>query len=761
MNNKKEKLKKQKKQNTQRRPDRRASKKATQTNSAQARYRGLIVSVVIFLLLIIVILGVNLFTSTRLNQNAVEINASGRMRDLSESMTRDLFSLKMNDGDNIRSPYIRSTVDRLSKNEALFTHYLAAFDLGGQIKSETGQDIEIAAVTIPSARSNIETIKQEWNVYSQLIRDYLKTARDIKATAKPLDLAINQAQSASLALYNATNHLSQTIEVRSYQQAELLRSIQLGGIALVMLYFIFFMFYFIRKLRASDKQAAIARKETDDIMATISDGLFLVDKDLHIGSQYSAHLESILGQTNVAERSLDKLLESLVSQKDLETTRSYVGQLFNKKVKARLIMDLNPLNRVETQISDDKGHFSVRYLNFNFSRVYEGKDISRVLVGVSDITDKVKLERRLEREQLQYDQQMEMLTAILHADLSMLDSFLKHGHKGTEKINSILKHPGQTKTDLLRKTQEIYRVAHSLKGEASALGLESFVSITHELEDKLKTLQDSPRLSGNDFLSLTVTLDALIDMLSQVEFLIMRLGGVPASAIDSDSTPMSSFAPPPPLSSTTSTTASSEPITTIDTPSNNAPSQAATKARNEYYQRFVNEIAKRHKKSVILKTQGIEQLISNAQLSDELNEIIIQLIRNAIVHGIESPQVRTAQGKAKNGQLQIRFAYSNDNAVLVVEDDGQGIDYDAIREKAQTMNLVPKDALDTLSPKKLITLLFHSGFSTADSVDEDAGRGVGLDIIKSRIKAMDGKIQINTKQGQRTAFTIRIPQRGR
>lgn len=705
--------------------------KAVKTAPRAARYQGIIVSIVIFLLLILGILGLNLYSTFQINKNDVAINTSGQMRDLTQSMTRDLFSMQLSYGEDPNSPHINATLERLETNRKEFTQDLNALDLGGMITDYAGKGIKVDPLLMQEERKELGIVAKEWQGYGRLIADYVPTAKDLHSDSTQLDLAILKAQESSIIMYESLNKLVHSIRTRAEAQSDLLKIVQIAGIIAVILYFIIFMFYFMRKLRAADRVATEARRETEEIMATVNEGLFLVDQELKIGGQYSSRLESLIGQTSIANRHFDNLLETLVSQKDADTAKSFVSQLFNSKVKEKLIKDLNPLDRVEVQIADDNGMLSSRYLNFNFSRVYEGKLIKRILVGISDITSSVLLEKQLEQEQVQNDQQMEMLTSILHANPSMLNSFVSHAKDSTENVNNILKRPSKSQGDLREKATEIFREIHGLKGEASALELDSFVSLAHNFEDKLQSLQKQSSLSGNDFLPLTVILDQLIEQLNRVDFLMQRLGNTSqiASAVSGGDKLMPS---------------AEDVVEDTLTP---------------YFDNYIEKVAERNDKQVKLSTTGLGVLEADSDLSSRLNDIIVQLIRNAVVHGIETPAVREAQGKAAQGHLQIRFDKSaiTQEAFLSVEDDGRGIHYPSIREQLVADGVCSAAEAESLTKKQLIMLMFDGGFSTAEAATEDGGRGVGLDIIKARIDELKGKIQIHTKPNEQTRFIIRLP----
>lgn len=716
-------------------------KETTKAADQQNRYRGIIISIVIFLLLVLAILGMNLYSTQQVVRDEAKVDASAEMRDLVDSISRDLFNLKLNYGQNPKGPYITGMIKRIENNQSQLSHLINIFDKGGQITDLDGKPLDLPAVTFADERADIEKVKIDWAGFKPAITNYLKTAMDVSVDSTPLDLAVDQAQSSSIVLYNDLKTYSADVKRHAADRANLLQIIQLVGIAAVIAYFAVFIFYFMRKLRASDNEAIEARKEVDEIMETVSEGLFLVDKDLKIGTQYSEQLESIVGQKNIAGRKFEGLLESIASKKDLDTAKSFIGQLFNNKVKAKLIKDLNPLERVAVQVSDERGHFDARHLAFNFSRVYDKKDISKVLVSISDVTQEVLLEQRLEREQEQNDQQMEMLTSILHADESMLGSFLRNAHQRLNSINETLKRQTRKDADLKTKVSDIFREVHSLKGEASALDLESFVTLSDEFENKLNVLQGRSSLTGNDFLPLAVNLDELIDLTNRVDFLIERLGGLRGSASGQQSAEQF-----------------------VDAGSEATENYVQGKALDNYFSDYVENVCKRNGKKATLQTTGLEKLATRTGLVDGLKDAAIQLVRNAVVHGVEEPNDRLQNGKDEAGLLRIDFTENSDNghkeAVLVVEDDGKGIDYERIRQKAIDEGHFSAEEAANLSERQLIMLMFSTGFSTAQSVGEDAGRGVGLDVIRDRIRQMGGKIQIHSKVGERTRFIIRVPMVG-
>ena len=142
-----------------------------------------------------------------------------------------------------------------------------------------------------------------------------------------------------------------------------------------------------------------------------------------------------------------------------------------------------------------------------------------------------------------------------------------------------------------------------------------------------------------------------------------------------------------------------------------------------------------------------------------IQEITIQFMRNAMVHGIESPTDRMKSQKNVEARIDCHLSrLSNGMMELVFEDDGGGINYDAIREKAIASGQWSESDIDTWDNKKILSLIFTPGFSTLDQANDIAGRGVGMDVIKEKINYAKGKLQILTRKGRGTKFTVTLPE---
>lgn len=175
----------------------------------------------------------------------------------------------------------------------------------------------------------------------------------------------------------------------------------------------------------------------------------------------------------------------------------------------------------------------------------------------------------------------------------------------------------------------------------------------------------------------------------------------------------------------------------------------------ESYPRAVRDIAHSRGMEIDLVVQGTHIQMDRSVI-DQVNEALLHLIRNAAIHGIEDEKDRKKAGKQKTGRILLVARRERGEISISVEDDGRGLDLEAIKNKAVQLGLV--DPEDELSRTDVAKLIFRPGFSTAEKVTDIAGRGVGMDIVKSTIDEIGGSISIRTKKGEGTRFTIRVQQ---
>ncbi|HEX4574116.1 MAG TPA: chemotaxis protein CheA [Gemmatimonadales bacterium] len=173
------------------------------------------------------------------------------------------------------------------------------------------------------------------------------------------------------------------------------------------------------------------------------------------------------------------------------------------------------------------------------------------------------------------------------------------------------------------------------------------------------------------------------------------------------------------------------------------------------FPRLVRDLARELGKQVAFRVEGKEIELDRAIL-DELGDPLLHLLRNAVDHGIESPAERRRHGKPADGEIVLTAVRERASVAISVADDGRGIDRTKILERARRENVVDPHA-ETLSDDQLLRVLARPGFSTADAVTSVSGRGVGIDVVVTRIRALGGTIDIRSEQGKGTTFVLRLP----
>ena len=730
---------------------------ATTHNVDNKRYRSLIISIALFLSLIGALLAFTFYTSSLLERNTVLIDKTNQVANSAQAVIKDLFDLDSSYGEDTNSPHIQRVLERLEQNTALITSSITAIEQGGEITDVDGKSYDLPKIN-NNSQTKVAAANEQWLLLEPKIQTYLKDADNIMVdSSDELIQAVEQAKTSSLLINDSLDQLTDEVFINAERQASTIRLIQVLGVAAIFAYFLIFVFFFVRRLRDTDAEALAARRETQEIMETVNTGLFLLDKDLNIGQQHSRALNGIIGEDRLAGENFADVLRGRISDKDLRTTRQFIEQLYNPRVKEKLVDSLNPLHKVMLHNASGEESTTSRFLDFKFSRVYEDKDIARILVNVNDVSDAVYLEQRLEKERSQNDMQIEMLTTILNVNPKIINEFISNTKAHIDKMNNILKNPGSSQFELEGKLKAIYREMHSLKGEASALKLHSFTKIASDAEDKLDALQNQGKLSGNNFLPLAVHLDDLLSLSNTIETLGERINQAAPKANNNAKPVMSVKTVPQP--SVVQAQVADVATTNINVDGGNE-IDLSDESDNEhlsYYQDFAKDIAVRQGKKIQLNGHNLAHINIPERLKQPIKEISIQLLRNAVVHGIESPEARQSAGKSAIGSIDLEMQRDSQNLIIALQDDGQGIDYEGIRHKLIADGRFTQEEASQMTHGDLLKTLFASGFSTKEHADEDGGRGVGLDVIKALVKEHNGKLNVNTELGKMTRFVITLP----
>ncbi len=248
----------------------------------------------------------------------------------------------------------------------------------------------------------------------------------------------------------------------------------------------------------------------------------------------------------------------------------------------------------------------------------------------------------------------------------------------------------------------------------------------------MKTLREKAALSGNDFLPLVIKLDELLTHLQSIGDLVSRLSRLHVAQND---VPHSLIAVPD------------------DGKLQGGESDSGVAAM---LQQLAARVARENNKEATLRCTGFEEVPEDFRRL--VKDIGVQAVRNAIVHGIEKPAVRLSAGKSEQGTVRLSFQDLGDSGYkLIVEDDGQGLSTERIKEVALKKGFITAEKALTLDKQQIFSLLFQPGFSTMETATKDAGRGVGMNLIADLIHQMGGRISVATGAGKFTRLTMTMP----
>ncbi|MCI8947485.1 MAG: chemotaxis protein CheA [Lachnospiraceae bacterium] len=174
------------------------------------------------------------------------------------------------------------------------------------------------------------------------------------------------------------------------------------------------------------------------------------------------------------------------------------------------------------------------------------------------------------------------------------------------------------------------------------------------------------------------------------------------------------------------------------------------------FPRMIRDLQKKLNKKMELYMSGEETELDRTVV-DEIGDPLMHLLRNAADHGLESAELRKERGKPATGSIHLDAYQDGNNVIIEVSDDGGGINVAGVKEKAINRGVITPEQAENMSDKDIVNLLFLPSFSTAEKVTDVSGRGVGLDVVKSKIEALSGEVDVKTKFGEGSTWTIRLP----
>jgi CheY-like chemotaxis protein len=469
-------------------------------------------------------------------------------------------------------------------------------------------------------------------------------------------------------------------------------------------------------LEKQNQELILARRNTDNIFTYIEEGLFLLDENYQIQPQYSAALEKILCNKQLASNNFLSVIKSSINKDIFNNVSDYFDLLFQNEVDEMNFLELNPLINIEYQNNngneDDK-----KYLSFHFKRIKEEDQISGIMATVMDNTEQILLEKKLRETEEQSRRQVKLLQ-LLQTEPQLLKEFLLQTEKELLQIKQEIKKlsSGSNNSDTL---EIIYRTIHSIKGNANLFDLEFMVNTAHQFEEILMDLKEKPKVINTNRDQLNLYIDEMSSNLEEINILVDKLKQFYMNFNEK----------------------------------NSSSGDLLISAIKNLIVRFNQEL----NKNIEFKHKDFKTEAINSKDFLVIKDILIQLVRNAVYHGIEETEVRKKKGKNSKAIISLSSKIINDILYLTIRDDGRGLQTDKLSEKAISLGRWSKDQIMKWSTDKITNLIYESGISTSVESGLVAGRGMGMQIIKKKVEELKGNIEINFEPDNYCEFMISIP----
>jgi len=394
--------------------------------------------------------------------------------------------------------------------------------------------------------------------------------------------------------------------------------------------------------------------ERDEIAAmkdSMKIGLFFMNSNYVIQDHYSRYLEELLSETELFGRTFTDVIKDSVTENELQTIKDYFGMVIDQKYDQEILDDINPLNELHYI---NKTNSSRKVFQCGFAIVERGRGEVFILVTVYDITARIELQKRLEEEQNKRQEEMQSVFELIQVDPAVFSDFMEDIGQEFDAIDKVLKNKELSTHESLVK---IYQSIHAIKSNAVILGLNVFGNKVHNMESVIKKMRESKdEVPFVEMLNLTMDIEKLSNEREGFKVVIEKLQSYTRGGGE----------------------------------------VAVSKKQNvTVLIESLNKTAEKAAADMERKVKFISGDVDAAAIDRGprrvIKEILMQLIRNSVAHGIEPPRERAAKGKNETGIIKLSIKLVNNVINIELRDDGRGLDYKKIAEKAVRNKIIRKE----------------------------------------------------------------------
>ncbi|MDR0557485.1 MAG: hypothetical protein LBG43_06420 [Treponema sp.] len=462
----------------------------------------------------------------------------------------------------------------------------------------------------------------------------------------------------------------------------------------------------VEMLRRSFAALQVERDEIAAMKDNLRAGVFLMDKDYIIQDNYSRTLEDVLAATELQGRKFTELMEDSLNERELKSLEWYFDNILNRSLVQEQIDSMNILKEVRYRSVEQPVK---KRLSCEFAPVNRENGEIFILGTIEDITSEMALKKKLKMDERRRQENMRSFIEVLRLERPVINNFIESMERYLSRIMLALRKKDITSGNLINI---IAPMIHTIKLDAISLGLQDMAESLYDVEDVINQMRTEPVISFDTSLTLAIEIEQTLKirdkLVKDIETIFSRNS---AGNIDH-----------------------------------------REYIFIQYLMRACNYEAMDFNKKARFFPAEIDSAALQYIPRKLLKQLLVQLIRNAVQHGLEYPAERKNAGKSEQGTIALHITQSNQAIHIKLTDDGNGVDFDRIRKKALSLRLIKEEA--SYNKDILIQAMFTRGFS---SDEVDGADDMGLSLVYTKVREMNGSIKVQSQQGKGTAFIITIP----
>ncbi|MBD5605457.1 MAG: hypothetical protein IAI48_10245 [Candidatus Eremiobacteraeota bacterium] len=476
------------------------------------------------------------------------------------------------------------------------------------------------------------------------------------------------------------------------------------------------------------RELAAVHRESGIAVAAVKPYFSFIDEHFVIDARYSGALERVLRLEPLGGKDFLDVLDGLVPPSVFESARDYLTLLFDPSRDEAALADVNPLVDVAIGVRNERGSAVRRYVTFRFGRVVEDGAVTRGIVGVSDVTERIARDERLHRTERQKASQFDVLLGMLHVPEPELDRFVALVKENLSYVDDALNGldiaSAAPSSDAVRASfAPMLERIRAISTNAVLLRLERFDVRAKALERRIAQTSDRGIVGAGDVVALGA---AIADFWSEYEeFMALRARRLEAER---------------------------------DARGDDGETDDLIASVGE----LATTLAKHFGEPVRIDARDFDSRPLPPDRRLVVKDVLVQLVRNSLAHGIEPAAERDAAGKPRVATIAIHPIANDepDSFAFTYRDDGRGLDPAAIRRRAVASGMLDEAAAASVDDSDVASFIFEPGFTTIESLSREAGRGMGMNVVKDRVvDDCGGEIELDSEPGAFCEFSFVLPLR--